>query len=105
MSCNRENVTWQSADGTWSIGFWEFYDVPNEDGEEWDYEWDVEYGDNFWFVSQGHRTSEAAYQAYTRCNANPGGTTIYEWTRANESCCKGFDAKAEEAKRRKCIVA
>ncbi|MEJ8654616.1 hypothetical protein WKI65_42950 [Streptomyces sp. MS1.AVA.3] len=24
MSCNRDNVTWQAPDGTWSIGFWRF---------------------------------------------------------------------------------
>lgn len=75
MSVNRENVTWQSKDGKWNIGFWDFYDTGFPGDEDYDYEWDVEYyGDRFWFVSQGHRTPDAAYAAYTRTHANPGGT-------------------------------
>lgn len=37
MSVNRENVIWQSADGTWNRGFYA-YDTWGED-----HEWDVEY--------------------------------------------------------------
>lgn len=77
MSVHRENVTWQSKDGKWNIGFWDFYDTKDCSDPDYDYEWDVEYhNDRFWFVSQGHSTPEAAYEAYCRYHANPGGTLI-----------------------------
>lgn len=76
MSCNRENVTWKSRDGKWSIGFFECYPV-NQDSDDWDYEWDVEYNDDaFDWASTGHDSEEAAYQAWN--GANPGGTTVYD---------------------------
>jgi hypothetical protein len=74
MSVNRENVTWQRPDGTWCIGFWTFHPTSSIDDPDFDYEWDVEYTDQFWFASTGHTTPESAYQAYTRAHANPGGT-------------------------------
>ena len=105
MSCNRENVTWQSPDGTWNIGFFEFYDVAPEDDEEWDYEWDVEYDHSrFWFLSQGNRTPEAAMLAYSRQNANPGGTMEVCWE-GNQEECRRYDEMAEDAKRRKAVIA
>lgn len=75
MSCNRENVTWKTA-GTWSIGFFDFYETGDTSDPDWDSEWDVEYLDRFMFVSTGHPTPEAAYEAWD--GANPGGTTIYD---------------------------
>lgn len=105
MSCNRENVTWQSADGTWNMGFYPFYNVGDTSDPDWDYEWDVEYEyDRFGWITQGHRTPESAYEAYTRCNANPGGTMEVEW-RGNEAECRRYDEMAEDAKRRKAVVA
>lgn len=92
MSCNRENVTWQSKDGTWNIGFYAYYAV-NEDSEDWDYEWDVEYEDYFDWVALGKKTPEEAYAAYTFGNANPGGTTIYSYE-GNAKLCDQFDAMA-----------
>lgn len=77
MSFHRENVIWQSADGTWSRGFFETYDIGDRDGEEWDPEWDVEYDfDTFRWVSTGHPTQEEASRAWD--GANPGGHSLVE---------------------------
>lgn len=74
MSCNRENITWETKDGKWNIGFYAFHEVAPEDDEDFDYEWDVEYdNDTFWFVSTGHATSQQAMDAYCRQHSNPGG--------------------------------
>ena len=81
MSVNRENVTWQSKDGKWNIGFWDFYNTGSYDDPDFDYEWDVEYSSSeFWFLSRGHATPDQAYAAYTRNNANPGGTVEVPFT-------------------------
>lgn len=70
MSCNRENVTWKTRDGTWSIGFFDFHQVGD------DHEWDVEYdSDRFHWVSTGHATYEEARDAWD--GANPGGGHLY----------------------------
>lgn len=75
MSVNRENVTWQAKDGTWSIGFFDFYATGDPMSEDWDFEWDVEYDfSKFNWTSHGHPTEEAAYEAWD--GANPGGTSI-----------------------------
>lgn len=74
MSKNRENVVWQSADGSWSRGFFETYPTKSYDDEDYDDEWDVDY-DNFSWVSVGHPTEEAARAAWD--GANPGGSTAY----------------------------
>lgn len=71
MSCNRENVTWKSRDGTWNRGFFDFYQT----GE--DHEWDVEYDyDQFHWISLGHATKQNAKDAWD--GANPGGGHVYD---------------------------
>lgn len=71
MSFHRENVIWQSADGTWSRGFFQTYDSGPAD-EDWDPEWDVEYDfDELQWVSTGHASEEAAARSWN--GANPGG--------------------------------
>lgn len=71
MSVNRANVIWPSVDGTWNIGFYDFYQTGD------DYEWDVEYDYNrFNWASTGHRDENAAYAAWD--GANPGSSTIYQ---------------------------
>lgn len=78
MSTNRENVIWQSADGTWSRGFYDYYDTKSYDDEDYDYEWDVEYNyDTFTWVSAGHSTMEQARAAWK--GANPGGANVIEY--------------------------
>ncbi|MFJ4668861.1 hypothetical protein [Kitasatospora purpeofusca] len=79
MSLNRENVIWQTEQGTWSIGFFEF-EYP--DHEDFDPEWDVEYDRSlFWWVSTGHADPDEAVEAYRAEHANPGdASTCIEWS-------------------------
>jgi hypothetical protein len=70
MSFHRENVIWQSPDGTWNRGFYtaeiEYWK------EDYDPEWDVDYNfDEFEWLSSGHPTEEAAHKSWT--GSNPGG--------------------------------
>lgn len=73
MSVNRENVIWKSRNGTWSRAFYDFYAV-NQDDDDWDYEWDVEYTDDFNWVRTGLASEDAAHAAWD--GANPGGYTL-----------------------------
>lgn len=101
MSFNRENVTWQSKDGTWNLGFFTVTWTGNGDPE-----WDVEYDfDTFEWVSKGHPTMDAATQSWDGCN--PGGSSIYfyhpipasdPWGPASGSteACERFDGMANK---------
>lgn len=91
MSFNRENVTWQSEDGTWSMGFYRVAWVDDEGDEEWDVEYDHS---RFESVSSGHATPDAAYDAWQ--GANPGGTTIYKWSDENREAIERFDRMRDE---------
>jgi hypothetical protein len=91
MSQTRENTTWQSKDGKWNRAFYEFWHV-NEDDEDFDPEWDVEYGDNFNWVSLGHATEAQADAAWT--GSNPGGGFIVPYSDKTAAQCDGLDAKA-----------
>lgn len=71
MSFNRDNVVWQSSDGTWNRGFYWVSWVDSEGDPEWDVEYD--YSRLEW-VSTGHSTEEAARTSWD--GANPGGYTI-----------------------------
>lgn len=95
MSCNRENETWQSADGTWNRGFYAYYDV-GCDREDWDHEWDVEYEDYFWWVSTGLPSEDAAWQVWD--GANPGTTNIWAWSEKSADQCARFDEMAAAVK-------
>ena len=71
MSRNRENVVWPSRNGTWSRGFFDYYQTCD------DPEWDVEYDyDTFMWCSTGHPTMEAACAAWR--GSNPGGMNSYD---------------------------
>lgn len=87
MSCNRENVIWQSRDGTWSRAFYDWYQT----GE--DHEWDVEYTDEFNWVSTGHATEVRAWESWR--GSNPGGATVID-TPSEET--DRLDAMAEAFK-------
>lgn len=76
MSCNRENVIWKSKNGTWNRAFYDFYDVGDPSDPDWDYEWDVEYTDDFNWASVGHATEEAAHRSWD--GSNPGSYTLIE---------------------------
>jgi hypothetical protein len=73
MSKNHENVTWQSKDGTWSVGFFTVIQ-PSYMDDDYDDEWDVDYDyDSFVFASTGHRTPEQADRSWP--GPNPGLVT------------------------------
>jgi hypothetical protein len=91
MSMNRENVAWQSSNGKWNLGFYDYYHV-NQGDEDFDPEWDVEYTDDFNWVSTGHATEEAAHNSWDGCN--PGGGTVMEYNAGNAKACDALDAKA-----------
>lgn len=77
MSFNRENVTWQSKDGTWNLGFFKVIEPWSYD-DNYDPEWDVEYDFSvFEWVSTGHHTMDAATQSWP--GANPGGSSLYHY--------------------------
>lgn len=87
MSFNRENVIWQSADGTWNRAFYEVLWTGD------DPEWDVEYGDGFGWVATGLRSEEAAEDSWH--GANPGGWTILRQPDDADACAR-MDAKRAE---------
>lgn len=109
MSLNRENVIWQSQDGTWNRGFFTFYAVGDACAEDYDHEWDVEYDNGtFHWVSTGHAT-EAAADASWR-GPNPGSGEVCRFTEANAADCAAYDAmaasfKAEQAAARAALPA
>ncbi len=85
MSFHRENIIWQSADGTWSRGFYECHESygghgDDDDEDSFDPEWDVEYDYGaLEQVSCGHPSEDAAFQSWR--GANPG------LTREGPPCC------------------
>lgn len=82
MSLHRENVIWQSADGTWSRGFYTTYPTGDPSSEDYDREWDVDYNyDEFWWASTGHPNVEAAERSWR--GANPGGHEQVPYTPEN----------------------
>lgn len=72
MSFNRENVAWQSQDGTWNLGFYHVLErFGYSDDEDYDPEWDVDYDyENFDWLSTGHPSLDAARASWN--GANPG---------------------------------
>jgi hypothetical protein len=97
VSCNRENVTWQSEDGTWSIGFYAYHSTGDPMSEDWDDEWDVEYEDDFHWVSTGHSDEDSAYQSWH--GANPGGTIIVPFSPETAEECRRMDSMARLTKK------
>lgn len=96
MSKNRENVTWQSQDGTWNLGH--FTVIPgNTFDEDYDDEWDVDYDfSTFWWVSTGHPSPTAANNAWR--GTNPGGGTQIAHTAETAKDCATYDAMAAATK-------
>jgi hypothetical protein len=95
MSVNRENIVWQSKNGTWSRAFYEFWKV-NTGSEDFDYEWDVEYGEEFNWVSTSHPSYESALDAWN--GANAGCHEMLEYSEKNATQCEQLDAKAAKFK-------
>ena len=86
MSWNRDNVIWQSADGSWNRGFYKV--VWTGDDPEWDVEYDY---DQFEWVSTGHASEEDADDSWN--GSNPGMSTIVEYD-GNEDDCDKYDKMA-----------
>lgn len=78
MSKNRENIAWQSADGSWNIGFYDYYSTGSYDDDDYDDEWDVEYTNRFHWVSTGHPSEAAAVNAWSGPNPGGGGSLPYK---------------------------
>ena len=94
MSFNRENVVWQGRDGRWSAGHYEFYSV-NQDDEDFDPEWDVEYDyDHFHWAVTGMPTMDAAMDRYP--GPNPGHHSVLEWNERNAEEIAKLDKMAAD---------
>lgn len=93
MSFNRENVTWQSKDGTWNMAFFRTTWVGSE-ADGYDPEWDVEY-DYTEFDLHVHATGKSspdeAYEDVVRRTSNPGGGWVVSRQMDSEACDK-YDA-------------
>lgn len=93
MSKNRENVIWQSATGTWNRGFYA-YEYINDDSEDFDDEWDVEYLNHFNWVATGLASEAAAEAAWRGCN--PGGWVVVHHSPETAKECAALDALAQK---------
>jgi hypothetical protein len=95
MSFNRENVTWQSADGTWSTAFYVVAWVDPDGDEEWDVEYDYSCFET-WPVAGRASTADEAYRVATLNICNPGGTSVVPYTE-NQQECDRYDAMLRDA--------
>jgi len=78
MSFHRENVIWQSPDKKWNRAFYSYYPTGDDD------EWDVEYTDEFNWVSMGHPNQQMALDSWD--GANPGGHRSYTYSQYPGIC-------------------
>lgn len=98
MSFNRENVTWQSKDGTWNMAFFRTTWVGSED-EGYDPEWDVEYDYHefhLYAYATGKASPDAAWDAVLEQTANPGGGWVVSRAISVDDCDK-YDRMLEVA--------
>jgi len=99
MSFNRENVTWESTDGTWNMAFfrvaWEGSEADGYD-PEWDVEYDYEKFDLYVYAEK-QPTPDAAYQYVTSRTSNPGGGWVVS-RRINVEDCDKYDKMLDAAK-------
>lgn len=96
MSKNRENVAWQSADGTWSLGFYDYYasSEPRDEDYGFDDEWDVDYTNKFHWVSTGHPSESSAKRAWG--GVNPGGGSTVSYSEENAKTLEALDDEAAQ---------
>ena len=103
MSCNRENVVWQRQNGTWCVGFYDFYPTGDTSDPDWDYEWDVEYTDTFMWAKEGLPSEDEACAAWSKAgNSNPGGHSIYPWSEEDQSYIEHFEKLLSQLKGVRC---
>lgn len=91
MSLNRENVIWQSEDGTWNRGFYDFHYVGERD-EDFDEEWDVEYTEKLSWVSTGHASRQLADSSWR--GPNPGGSSEISYSEENREYIEELEDEA-----------
>lgn len=89
MSFNRDNVVWQSSNGTWNRGFYTVAWVDYEGDPEWDAEYD--YSTLEW-VSTGHSTEQGALDSWD--GANPGSHEHVEYDEEDAPHCDRLDKMA-----------
>lgn len=95
MSFNRENITWQSPDKTWNLGFYRVAWTDFEGDPEWDVEYDYS---TFEWVTTGHSSEESARKAWH--GANPGGTFVVPFDPAEADRTEALDQMAAASKKR-----
>lgn len=92
MSFHRENIIWQSKNGTWNRGFFTVAWVDYDGDPEWDVEYDF---DSFEWVSTGHPSEEAAHRSWN--GANPGGYDYRPYEAETAKGCDRYDEMAAKA--------
>lgn len=93
MSFNRENVIWESKNGSWNRGFYTAREIGDPFSEDFDSEWDVEYDySSFEWVSTGHMTKKQADDSWR--GANPGTMDVSPY-KGNATDNKQYDLMAE----------
>jgi hypothetical protein len=96
VSFCRENIIWQSKDGTWNQGFFSTVWVGSE-SDGYDPEWDVEYDfTSFSWVTTGHKTFESVERAWQ--GANPGGGIVQDYTPEGDDDALQYDRMARECR-------
>lgn len=85
MSFNRENVTWQSANGTWNLGFYTVHESFGFGDDDDDY-------DSFEWVTTGHATKDAAQSSWK--GSNPGAWRIVTYSAESDEHVAELDEMA-----------
>lgn len=86
MRLKNGSIIFETSDGRWNVGFWEYYPT-NLENPKVDTESDIEYSyDSFWFTSMGHDTPEEAHQASTSMNTSYDGGNIIHYIHNEEEC-------------------
>lgn len=97
MSKSRENVCWQSREGTWSVGFYDFDYTSDEQDPDFDDEWDVDFHDRFRWASTGYASLDDATDASDALGeANPGGGMIVRWSEQAADQIAELDRRARQ---------
>lgn len=88
MSLTRQNVTWESADGTWSrASFYVTYCESDPDDVEYDYT-------RFDWASIGHGTEQEATRSWEGINA--GGGWFEQHSPSSADQCAEYDRMARQ---------
>lgn len=101
MSFYRENVTWQTDDGHWRVGFYRVIEPDFEDrDEDWDPEWDVDYDDTSFEDVYTGTSQEAAWAEVDADRPNPGGSMVYRHRPEHAAAIAEFEAMAADLRAR-----